>query len=171
MNKNTKYLIFAIVIFIAGSLTAAFILNKTQTPILVQEVNPVNILNLQIPANWKGKEKLPGNSFATALDIIPGYDTQGTLNPGNIVDYYAFKIDQPAKINITVSNLPNDFGMVYYDSNFKQIGYTLRNGSISGATTISIQNPGKYYIKVLGNYSEPGNNPYVIRISIQSFFE
>lgn len=167
---KVKRIALVLVVFILGIGIGTFILAKARFPLLVKETNPSSPLTVPLPANWKFQEALPGNSFATAFDLTPGYDTEGTLNPGNILDYYVFSLKQPSKITVSVTNVPSDFAMAFYNNNFNEIGHTIRNGSIGGSTILSLQS-GKYYIKVIGNYTEVTNNPYTIRLDIQSQVE
>jgi len=159
-----------IIIFIIGLGTGLIFEKKISPPATALPENNLIPLNIPIPSNWKSKESAPGNSFNTAIDIVPGYGTQGTLNPGNILDYFKFNLKDPAKITVTVSNLPQEFGFILYDANLNQVAQTIRSGSTEGTTTISLSNPGKYYIKVFADYTQIVNVPYDIRMSIQPFF-
>lgn len=172
INKGLilKYLLLVVIIFGLG-IGSGIIIQRYNQPKVFPLASQPNPLDLPIPQSWKSVENQPSNSFATAIDLVPGYDTQGTLGPGNILDYYKFTIKQPAKVQMTVSNLPQEFNSVYYDANYNEIGHTLRTGSISGVTVISLQNPGKYYVKIFGNYTDVVNLPYTIRVSILPFFE
>ncbi len=152
--------------------------NIVTTAKIVPQANVSQLLpafdvhNPPLPPGWSSKESLPGNSFATAFSLNPGVKTQGTLNVENALDYYVFTLKDPSQIIIDVTDVPKTLSWVLYDAQFKEVAYTLRSGTKEGSTKISIQNPGKYYIRVWADYSGDSTNfPYTIRLSILPFFD
>lgn len=162
--KYLKYLII-LAIFVLGIFVGNILQSKKQPTINTQQT--LTSLDEQpLPNTWKTNENQPGNSFATAVKIQSGYETQGTLNPGNILDYYTFDLSQPADIIVTVTDVPKQFGFILYDGNYNEIAHTFRSGSTEGTTKINVPTAGKYYLKVFGNYKEIVNVPYTIRYSV-----
>lgn len=170
LRKFSRFFILLIV-FAIGIVLGAFLISSRQSSNNNVFKIPDGLLNQIVPPSWNQKTNLPGNSFSTATKLQTGLDTQGTLTPGNITDYYTFNLKQAANIIVTVANVPKDFGFILYDSSYTEVAHTLRYGSTAGTTTIKITNAGKYYLKVFGNYTEVVNVPYTIRVSVLPFFE
>ncbi len=131
-----------------------------------------DVHNPPLPPGWQSKENLPGNSFATAFQLNPGVKTQGTLNADNALDFYFFNLKEPSQIIIDVTDVPKTFSWILYDAQFKEVAYTLRSGTTEGSTKVTIQNPGKYYIRTWAEYGQTYTNfPYTIRLSVLPFFD
>lgn len=122
------------------------------------------------PTSWANKANLPGNSFATAFNLVPGFDVNGSLNAQNVEDFYTFTVDHTSKVRLTGTNTPQDYRWYLYDSNYQLIASTVRSGVVEGLSSVVLQNPGRYYLRVIGKYSDANSLPYTIRLDISSFF-
>lgn len=145
--------------------------NNATTPTSVKSTIPFNIPQVPLPPDWALKEGQPGNSFGTSFPLNPGIKTQGTLNTDNAIDYYVFSLKDPSQIIVDVTDIPKSLYWILYDNQFKELASAYRKGTSSGSTQISLQNPGKYYLKVWSDYNEVANYPYTIRLSILPYFD
>ncbi len=134
-------------------------------------ITTFNVPQIPLPPGWSSKENLPGNSFATAYSLDPGIKTQGTLNIDNAIDFYTFSLKNPSQIIINITDVPKALYWVLYNDQFKELASTYRKGESQGSTQISLQDPGKYYIKVWADYQQLTNYPYTIRLNILPYFE
>lgn len=130
-----------------------------------------NIPQVPLPPDWSQKENLPGNSFETAIPLTIGFQTQGTINENNVIDYYSFVLKSPSKVIFDITNVPKSLYWILYDNTHKEIASSYRTGLLSGSSQVSLQNPETYYIKVWADYSQWTNYPYTIRLSILPFVE
>ncbi|MGX2961701.1 S-layer homology domain-containing protein [Peribacillus sp. JNUCC 23] len=121
-------------------------------------------------------EQERNDDIPSATSIVLNNQYQGVLSSSNDNDYYAFKLDKPGNILISLPNrVDSSWYIRIYDSKGKELNdFSTKYGQFAiGNTTdqIGLQ-AGSYYLSV-SNYSEARKVPYLldIRFDQSSFFE
>nr|NQU90421.1 hypothetical protein [Bacteroidota bacterium] len=94
----------------------------------------------------------PNNTFSEAQQMNLEFDIDDALiNPILDVDFFKLPISDLGILTITLSGLPADYDLYFYDPNQSQIAYS-NNGSTSSEQIIfsDFGMTGYYYIKILG---------------------
>lgn len=166
LKKNKKIVLLVVVLFILGALLGAFVVYN----LLIKEIK--SNVYFYDPRN-RGQfskialEKEPDDSFQRANTLIPGYKTQGSFTTAQDVDMYVFNVNLPSNVQIALENTPQEYNLFVYDSNRFLVASSERAGFFQSTSVLSLDNAGKYYIKLVGKAQENnGANPYTITLTI-----
>lgn len=87
---------------------------------------------------------------ATAATIPTGTAVSAAISPSGDVDYYKVTTTATSNFSITLTNLPGDYDLYFYNSAGTQIGSSTAGGSSNESITLNNQAAGTYYVRVIG---------------------
>lgn len=167
LKKNTKIVLLVCVLFILGALLGALIVYGLLVKAVEKKIyfydprNKGQFSNISL-------EKEPDDSFQKANMLTPGYKTQGSFTTAQDVDMYVFDLNLPSNVQIALENTPQEYNLFVYDSNRFLVASSERAGFFQSTSVLSLEKPGKYYIKLVGKSQgqNNGTNPYTITLTI-----
>ncbi len=89
-------------------------------------------------------------TLATAAAISTGTAVSAAISPSGDIDYYKVTTTATSNFSITLTNLPGDYDLYFYNSAGTQIGSSEAGGTTSETITLSNQAAGTYYVRVIG---------------------
>jgi hypothetical protein len=92
----------------------------------------------------------PNETQAAAAAIATNTAISAAISPSGDVDYYSVNVTATSNFNITLTNLPGDYDLYFYNSAGTQIGSSEAGGTTSETITLSNQTAGTYYVRVIG---------------------
>jgi hypothetical protein len=92
----------------------------------------------------------PNQKLSTAATIAANTNVSAGIAVLNDTDYYKIITTATNNITITLSNLPADFDLYFYNSSGTQLGSSLNSGTTIETITTSNLAAGTYYIRVTG---------------------
>jgi hypothetical protein len=105
------------------------------------------------------------NSFGEATSIGPG-EYQATICPSVDVDYYRFTVSSGDQVQLSLTNLPDDFDMVLYNGTDGSIIGSSENGSTnSELIRHTAERDGVWYVKVYPYRETASHSPYTLTLS------
>lgn len=92
----------------------------------------------------------PNESQATAVTIDTNTVISAGISTPMDVDYYKFYLPTTYNLNITLTNLPDDYDLYLFDSTGTLIGSSIASGTSNETINYSNTAEGTFYIKVNG---------------------
>jgi len=113
-------------------------------------------------------EREPNNTLGKANTIAPSGQVRGTINPKRDVDCYLLEVDEPGRLDVSVTNVPANLSVQARAHNAENHGISgLFRPQRPGAETtgqVNIPRRGKYYLYVSDVKGEASNQPYTLNL-------
>lgn len=151
-----------IITLIIGGI-AGYLLTFQYFPRIVSFPEPT-ITNQKLPK--QPQEQEPNDTFATATPIQFGFETDGSLASLNDIDNFKFRINDASRIRIELNNVPHEYEMKVFDSNYNVIASTYRIGFDESSAVFTAPVAGTYYIQFKQAGKTFFQSPYSITVSV-----
>lgn len=140
----------ATVTIVGGGIT------KTVSIVQAGNSNP-NCSNDNEPAN---------NTFSNAPALVLNTDKLSQIGTSGDEDYWKITLNTPQNLTVSLSTLPADYDLRFYNSTGVQIGSSLLGGTSSESIPLPNQAAGTYYARVYGyNGANSSSQCYTLKVT------
>jgi len=113
----------------------------------------------------------PNNGFASAWPLTPGsyqsYICCRISWPGIDYDYFKFYANVGDRIEVRLTNLPDNYDLHLYAPDQTLVGFSMNSGKSNEFIGHTAQQTGHYYVKVWGSGCECSpSSPYTLQIAL-----
>lgn len=92
----------------------------------------------------------PNESLAAAATAATNTNHSAAITTTTDVDWFRFTLSGASNLNISLSNLPGDYDLIFYNSAGTEISRSENGGTTSEVITTSNTAAGTYYVQVFG---------------------
>lgn len=90
----------------------------------------------------------------------------GKISTGTDADWFKFTTNSGGSIQLSLSNLPADYDLYFYDENGNQLGRSWNGGTSSESISYSASAAGTFYAKVIGyNGAMSNSQSYALKVT------
>ncbi len=106
----------------------------------------------------------PNESLAAAATVATNTNISGAINTGTDKDWYKFTLSATSNLTITLSTLPADYDIIFYNS----AGTEIKRSELGSTSTETISNTntaaGTYYLQIFGYNGANSTSCYTLNV-------
>ncbi|MCM8710183.1 M4 family metallopeptidase [Clostridium sp. SYSU_GA19001] len=96
----------------------------------------------------------PNNTVMEAYPVNFGSTYEAYISGSNDLDFYSLNVINTGTMHIELSNLPEDYDLLLYNSNGSIVDFSVNEGTTTESIDFNATQTGKYYILVYSYYEE-----------------